>query len=266
MRPAAVRGAQRWNELSARFRYKATDWAAGYLPAFERDLGLSLARSPQNAQRRILDHGCGKGGVSRFLAGSLGVGEVHGVDVSGNMVTQAMAISNREAGPQNLSYEVLDQPDELPYPSEYFSGIASFFVLPTIADAEEQRQVARELLRVLAPEGRLVVLINNPASYGERFATVQAGLTTEFPSPGARLPLQLFALGADRPFLDDYYVHWPVDHYVELLSAVGFTSVTTARRRFEARYETWMERLGVGCSALQREREIAPLVSIIASR
>lgn len=261
----ALTDGEQWERLASFFddlpAWKATDWAAGYLPAFERDLGLSLDDPALNRSRLILDHGCGKGEPSRFLERQLEVGGIAAVDTSRAMIEAA-----RARGSRRTSYIHLEQPTLLPFPNAFFDGAMSFFVFVTMKNADKQMRIARELHRVMAPGAPLCVLVNNPAALGTRFASVQVGSPGDAPEPGDPIRLRLYELGCDAPFLEAWDVFWPIAHYAALLSLAGFRHVHVEERRLDARYESMVSRLGIETACLDVERAIAPFVSIVGYR
>ena len=119
----------------------------GYRPGENRrvDKALRLLRPGQ----RLLDVGCGPGSLAtqartRFR-------EVHGVDLSPTAV--ALARTNGvEAAVVDLSCE------PLPHPDGSFDAVAALGVLPYVWDLD---WLLRECVRVLAPEGQMVVGVPN---------------------------------------------------------------------------------------------------------
>ena len=95
----------------------------------------------------VCDLGCGPGHVARFLAG-LGA-NVLGIDISPAMVEVARKLNPR------LTFEQGDML-RLSSPNARFAGIAAFYSLIHI-DRPRVPQALGELLRVLAPDGRLIV-------------------------------------------------------------------------------------------------------------
>lgn len=107
---------------------------------------------------RVLDLGCGSGWATRLLArlvgeGPDGFGQVVGLDVSDEMVRQA-----REASKdfENILY-VWGSALQIPWEENFFDkvlSVESFYYYP------DQDRALMELFRVLAPRGRLFILIN----------------------------------------------------------------------------------------------------------
>ena len=107
---------------------------------------------------RVLDLGCGSGWATRLLArmvgdGPEGFGQVVGVDVSDEMIRQARAASKDF---ENVLY-VWGSAQQIPWEENYFDkvlSVESFYYYP------DQDRALMELFRVMAPRGRLFILIN----------------------------------------------------------------------------------------------------------
>ncbi|MFB3917743.1 MAG: class I SAM-dependent methyltransferase [Terriglobales bacterium] len=117
---------------------------------------------------RVLDLSCGSGWATRLLArlvgeGPEGFGQVIGLDISDEMVRRARAAS-REF--DNIMY-VWGSAQQIPWEENFFDkvlSVESFYYYP------DQDRVLAELFRVLAPRGRLYLLLNlhkeNPPTLG----------------------------------------------------------------------------------------------------
>jgi ubiquinone/menaquinone biosynthesis C-methylase UbiE len=104
---------------------------------------------------RVLDLGCGAGWATRRLAQVVegGPGMAVGLDISNEMIDRAREAS---AEIEDVLF-VKAAADEIPWRDEYFDkilSIESFYYYP------DQEAVLRELYRVLAPGGRIFILIN----------------------------------------------------------------------------------------------------------
>jgi len=107
---------------------------------------------------RVLDLGCGSGWATRLLArlvgeGPEGFGQVVGVDVSDEMIRQARAASRDF---ENILY-VWGSAQQIPWEENFFDkmlSVESFYYY-----ADQDRALA-ELFRVMAPRGRMFILIN----------------------------------------------------------------------------------------------------------
>ncbi len=107
---------------------------------------------------RVLDLGCGSGWATRLLArlvadGPEGFGQVVGVDVSDEMIRVARAASKDF---ENVMY-VWGSASRIPWEENFFDkmlSVESFYYYP------DQERALAELFRVLAPKGRMFILIN----------------------------------------------------------------------------------------------------------
>ena len=107
---------------------------------------------------RVLDLGCGSGWATRLLArlvgeGPEGFGQVVGLDISDEMVRRARAAS-RDL--DNILF-VTGSAQQIPWEENFFDkvlSVESFYYYP------DQERVLGELFRVMAPRGRLFILIN----------------------------------------------------------------------------------------------------------
>ena len=107
---------------------------------------------------RVLDLGCGSGWATRLLArlvadGPEGFGQVVGVDVSDAMIRLARAASKDF---ENMMY-VWGSATHIPWEENFFDkmlSVESFYYYP------DQERALAELFRVMAPKGRLFILVN----------------------------------------------------------------------------------------------------------
>ncbi len=150
-------------EQDEKLRQEFNEWAvAGRGPEMERH-HLSIAeqairRMALRAGERVLDLGCGTGWASRLMArlvaeGPPSFGQVVGLDISDEMIARA-----REASRDfdNLLF-VWGSAGQIPWGENYFDKVLSieaFYYYP------DQDEVLGELFRVMAPKGKLFILIN----------------------------------------------------------------------------------------------------------
>src|SRR5215470_13969421 len=107
---------------------------------------------------RVLDLGCGSGWATRLLArivadGPEGFGQVVGVDVADEMIRQARTLSKDF---ENILY-VWGSAQQIPWEENFFDkmlSVESFYYYP------DQDRALAELFRVMAPHGRMFILIN----------------------------------------------------------------------------------------------------------
>lgn len=107
---------------------------------------------------RVLDLGCGAGWATRLLArlvgdGPEGFGQVVGLDVSDEMIRRARAASKDF---EDILY-VWGSAEQLPWEENFFDKMLSVESFYYYAD---QDRALSELFRVMAPHGRMFILIN----------------------------------------------------------------------------------------------------------
>ncbi len=135
-----------------------------HLDITEKTIRLMNLRSGE----RVLDLGCGSGWATRLLArlvgdGPEGFGQVVGLDVSDEMIRQARAASKDF---ENILY-VWGSAQQIPWEENFFDkvlSVESFYYYP------DQDRALAELFRVMAPRGRMFILIN---LYKDNFYSLQ---------------------------------------------------------------------------------------------
>ncbi len=113
----------------------------------------TLALMDLQPNDRILDLGCGTGWASRRMARVVSEGEVVGLDVADEMLRRAEQAS---AGWSNVRY-LWGSAEKIPAPDNHFTKVLSVESFYYYAD---QGKALDELRRVLAPGGKLFILIN----------------------------------------------------------------------------------------------------------
>ncbi len=115
---------------------------------------------------RLLEIGCGVGRMTEHLAERFG--EVHGVDVSGEMVATAKQRLSRF---DNVNVHETNGVDLAPFPDSFFDFAFSFIVFQHIPFREVIEGYLREVHRVLKP-GR-VFKFQVQGTSGEKFAALE---------------------------------------------------------------------------------------------
>lgn len=140
----------------------------------------TIALMDLNTDDRVLDLGCGTGWASRRMARIVTAGEVTGIDVADEMLRRAEQAS---LGMKNVRY-VWGSAEKIPAEDNVFTKVLSVESFYYYAD---QGRALDELHRVMAPQGKLFILINlykdNPYSLrwvGELKVPVHARSEAEY--------------------------------------------------------------------------------------
>ena len=163
--------------------------------------------------RRALDFGCGTGRSSRFLR-QLGF-DVVGVDVSEQMLAQA-----RARDPQG-DYRAVVAGSLAAFGSATLDLILAAFTFDNTPDAEKLVAL-RELRRLLAPAGRLILIVSSPAIYWHEWASFS---TREYPEnrnacDGEPVRIVMLDVPDRRPVID---ILCSDGHYRELFRAADLS-------------------------------------------
>jgi SAM-dependent methyltransferase len=126
-----------------------------YLPV------LLNGASPRDC--RVLEIGCGVGRMTRWFAEDFG--EVHGIDIAPEMITQAR---DRLAAYPNVTLHAGSGFDLQPLPDAYFDLAFSYIVFQHIPSAAVIRNYVHEAARVLKPLGAFKFQVNGDQSAAYR--------------------------------------------------------------------------------------------------
>ena len=197
--------------------YADLEFPGTYYLAF-RDLPVLLREYVRGT--RALDFGCGAGRSTRFLA-SLGFRAI-GVDVSDFMLDQA-----RRRDPHG-DYRLVAGGTLAGFASGTFDVSLAAFTFDNIPTDPEKILALGELGRLLAPGGRLFVVVSSPAIYCHEWASFS---TRDYPAnrsarDGDPVHIVMLDVPDRRPVAD---VVCSDAHYRELFQAVGLCVLDTAR-------------------------------------
>jgi SAM-dependent methyltransferase len=122
------------------------------------DFRQSLKPIARNGCHRILDIGCGFGGLTKFVGDYFGAAEVHGIDTDARALREAVSKGV-------IAHRVNVSQEPLPFPDSHLDLVFSlgmFDFLPYFDD------MIREVLRVVRPGGHALVSLPNLASWHNR--------------------------------------------------------------------------------------------------
>lgn len=125
------------------------------------------------SNRSLLEVGCGSGGVLlEFLSYGIKPRNVYGIDLLPNRLIEAH---------DRLPYSKLicANGENLPYPGFYFDFVLQYTAFSSILDNEVKSNIAKEILRVLKPDGMVLwydfwINPNNPQTRGIRPKEIQS--------------------------------------------------------------------------------------------
>jgi len=147
----------------------ANAYEAMFVPALFGQWAPKVADAAQiQPGQGVLDVACGTGVLAREVASRIGaVGRVVGIDPSPGMVAVAEQLAPAVEWREGVA-------ESLPFPDRAFDAVVSQFGLMFFTD---RRQALREMLRVLAPGGRLAVMVwdslDNMPAYASEVALLE---------------------------------------------------------------------------------------------
>ena len=185
------------------------DEGTGWARHWERyDASIRTYRDPMLAAasitdgERVLDFGCGNGQSSRDAARATPTGSVLGADLSAAMLEQARRQAHTE-GLRNIDFVQADAQVH-PFDTDTYDLAMSRFGSMFFAD---KPAAFANIGRALRPGGRLLLVVWQPLSQNEQFATMfdtlSAGRELPKPPPTAPSPFGLADPDLGRGWLSD---------------------------------------------------------------
>ena len=229
-----------WNEIAREYNNQfnpETDWRLGY-PIVTEVLGNIIGR-------RVLDLGCGSGKFTRILR-DLGA-IVTAVDISENAIERA-----RQGDTTNIDYKTIEDDDISFLENDSIDHAITTFVLCTMQNEYQIRDVVKQIYDKLKPNGSFVILEPHPEAPGYEFVSY---VSREIPQERkSGTPVKVRLRGMDTSFYD----YWKSkEFYIEVLTGTGFVIA-------EMREPTIEEHLEEIC--WKDERIQPPLLTICAKK
>jgi len=127
-------------------------WGDGFLSPGGPEEVARLLEGSSVEGARVLDIGCGIGGVDLLLARDHGARHVLGIDIDPSLVARAVARAQAQGMAGRVDFEVV-KPGILPFPGGSFDVVFSKDAMVQIPD---KPALFAEVMRVLTPNGRFI--------------------------------------------------------------------------------------------------------------
>ena len=176
---------------------------------YDEDLGqsswITLAEAREwfrllrlDARSRVLEVGCGSGGITRRLARETGASAV-GVDINPHGIEAASAAAVREGVASRVSFQVVDAAARLPFADASFDAI---FCNDAINHLPHRAELFVDWHRVLKPGGRLLftdpIVVTGPVTSEEIRVRSSIGFYLFLPAGGNERLLERAGLVVDQ--------------------------------------------------------------------
>jgi SAM-dependent methyltransferase len=210
-------------------------YEALFVPALFGQWAPKVADAAQaQSGQRVLDVGCGTGILAREIVSRVGsVGRVVGIDPSPGMVAVAKQVAPAVEWREGVA-------ESLPFPDQSFEAVVSQFGLMFFKD---RHQALREMLRVLAPGGRLAVAVWDSLEHIPAYASEVALLEQMAGLQAANALRAPFVLG-DRKDLATLFSEAGVAS-AEITTRHGTAQFPSIRAMVEADLRGWLPVMGV---------------------
>lgn len=183
---------------------------------------------------RVLDVACGTGVLARAAAERVGAnGSVTGLDSDPGMLIVATRLAPEITWREGSA-------ESLPFSDESFDAVISQFGLMFFRD---RAQALREMIRVLAPGGRLAIAVWNSLEHTPAYAA-EVALLERIAGPAAADAVRApFCLG-DRDELEELFSECGAEN-VTITTQQGLARFPTIRSMVEAELRSWLPVRGI---------------------
>lgn len=127
-------------------------WGEGFLSPGGPEEVARLLEGTDLAGRRVLDIGCGVGGIDLLLARDYGAASVVGIDVEPPLVEKARRLAAKHGLAERIELRVVE-PGPLPFPEAAFDAV---FSKDSLIHIEDKDALFAEVFRVCRPGGLFV--------------------------------------------------------------------------------------------------------------
>ncbi len=127
-------------------------WGEGFLSPGGPEEVARLLEGSDLSGKRVLDIGCGVGGIDLLLARDYGAGAVVGIDVEPPLVEKARALADKHGLSDRIDFQAVE-PGPLPFDDAAFDVVFSKDSLIHIADKDA---LFAEVFRVCRPGGHFI--------------------------------------------------------------------------------------------------------------
>lgn len=126
-------------------------WGAGFMSPGGPAEVAAILQGVDLSGKRVLDIGCGIGGIDLLLVKEHGAAHVTGIDVEAPLAAQAQALVEREGLTAQIDIQLVE-PGPLPFDLGSFDIV---FSKDSIIHIPDKRAIYSDIFRVLKPGGRL---------------------------------------------------------------------------------------------------------------
>lgn len=156
-----------WEKRSLKFGYKIEGVATKSLPSSinaQLDIWMlenieGALNSQQKNNLKVLDLGCGYGRLSKPILKKYSQVKTFGIDISKNYVD----LYNKDLKPRGKAMEGDIQ--NLPFNKESFDIVFIVTTLMYLTNISARKRAVREMIRVLKPGGKLIIIERSPSGY-----------------------------------------------------------------------------------------------------
>ena len=154
-----------WEERSKKFGYKVEGVATKSLPLvinnqLDQWMLENIDKTLNNKKNfKVLDLGCGYGRLSKPLLSKYKNLKTYGIDISKNYVD----LYNKDLNPRGKALE--GDIKKLPYKNNYFDTVFIVTTLMYLTKINDQQKAISEIIRVLKPGGKAVIIERSPSGY-----------------------------------------------------------------------------------------------------